>query len=411
MKPPTVAIAGGGAAGFFAAITCAESNPRAEVHVFEQSAHYLTKVARSGGGRCNVTHACLDARQLSTRYPRGERPLIGPLHHFGVSDTLEWFTSRGVDLKTESDGRIFPRTNRSETIVELLLGAAEQAGVHLHSRAGILNAKATSSGFEIQTAEGPFECHRLLLATGGSRVPAGARIAAAFGHTPQPPVPSLFTFDVDADWVHELAGVACEAESSIPGTRFRQIGPLLFTHRGLSGPAILKISAWAARELAERDYHFPLNLSFLPGHSVASATAILQAQRERCPGRRVSNAPAADLPARLWESLFAAASIPLDTRWAILSRAHRDDLANRLVSTTVDVSGKSLNKDEFVTCGGVPAKEVDFRTMESRLQPGLYVAGELLDVDGVTGGYNFQAAWTTGWLAGRALAQPLSEAA
>ncbi len=408
MKLPTVAIAGGGAAGFFAAITCAEANPDADVHVFEQSAHFLTKVARSGGGRCNVTHACLDARELSTRYPRGERPLIGPLHHFGVTDTLAWFEARGVAMKTEPDGRIFPRSNRSETIVDCLLAAADHAGVSLHARSGITDARRVPTGFEITTSDGAsFACDRLLLATGGSRVPVGALIAAAFGHSPQPPVPSLFTFDVDEPWIHQLAGVACEAESSIPGTSLRESGPLLFTHRGLSGPAVLKISAWGARELESRDYQFQLALSFLPGKPADGATALLQSQRDENPNRKVINSPVANVPNRLWEHLCTAAAIPPDTRWTTLKRAHRDNLADRLVRTTVDVTGKSLNKDEFVTCGGIPAKEVDFKTMESRRQPGLYFAGELLDVDGVTGGFNFQAAWTTGWLAGNSLAAPI----
>lgn len=407
-QTPTVGIVGGGAAGFFAAITCAEANPSARVHVFEQTSHFLTKVARSGGGRCNVTHACFDTRLLATRYPRGERPLIAPLHRFDARATVEWFERRGVALKTESDGRMFPQSDHSATIVDCLLHAAQSAGVHLQTSVPVTEARHDHDQFVLTVGDGPFICDRLLLATGGSRVPAGARIAASFGHHPHPAVPSLFSFDTQADWIPPLAGLSCEVEASIPGTRLRQTGPLLFTHRGLSGPAILRLSAWGARELEAKAYQFPLQLNFLPGLTDPAATSLLQAQRDQNPGRKVTNTPVEGLPARLWNQLCVNAGVPDDTRWTTLTRAHRTALTTAIVRTTIPIRGKSLNKDEFVSCGGIPGNEVNFKTMESRLQPGLFFAGELLDVDGVTGGFNFQAAWTTGYIAGQSLAESLT---
>ncbi|MGC1480309.1 MAG: NAD(P)/FAD-dependent oxidoreductase [Chthoniobacterales bacterium] len=405
MRPPTVRIVGGGAAGFFAAITCAEANPDASVHLYEQSAHFLTKVARSGGGRCNVTHACFDNRLLATRYPRGERALISPLHRFDARSTVDWFEQRGVRLKTESDGRIFPRSDLSATIVDCLLEAARAAGVIMETGITVTAAEHTTSGFSLRVNDTRVPCDRLLLATGGSRVPSGTRIAASFGHQPNPPVPSLFSFDTSEAWVHALAGVSCEAEVST--ARLRQSGPLLFTHRGLSGPAILRLSAWGARELAGSDYRFPLTVNFLSGRTEHDASALLKAERERHPGRKIHTSPLASLPARLWQSLCQQVGIPEPTRWTTLTRNHQLSLGNALVRTTLPIHGKSLNKDEFVTCGGISLKETNLKTMESRLQPGLYFAGELLDIDGVTGGFNFQSAWTTGWIAGHSLAAPL----
>ncbi len=404
MNPPTVGIVGGGAAGFFAAITCAEANPAARVHVFEQSSHFLTKVARSGGGRCNVTHACFDTRLLATRYPRGERPLLGPLHRFDARATVDWFERRGVALKTEADGRMFPRSDHSATIVDCLLEAAQAAGIHLQTSAGVSAARWEHGQFHLTVGDDVFPCDRLLLATGGSRVPTGARIAAGFGHRPLPAVPSLFSFDSNTEWVHDLAGVSCEAEAAVPGTRLRQTAPLLFTHRGLSGPAILRVSAWGARELEAMSYRFPVQLNFLPGRNEHAAAELLQSQRDEFPNRKVVTSPVTPLPARLWAQLCANVALPEETRWNALTRAHRTALAAALVRTVIPIQGKSLNKDEFVTCGGIPSEEVNFKTMESRLQPGLHFAGELLDVDGVTGGFNFQAAWTTGHIAGHALA-------
>jgi predicted Rossmann fold flavoprotein len=408
MSSRRVVVAGGGAAGFFAAIACAQTAPDVEVTLLEKGPQFLSKVRISGGGRCNVTHACFEAREFAAHYPRGEQALIAPFKSFQASDTVAWFESRGVKLKTERDGRMFPTTDSSQTVIDCLLGEAKAAGVKLTLNRGIESVTKRPAGqFELRLAGGEtLDCDRLLLATGGCRVPALGQLAVSLGHTLEPPVPSLFTFHLEAPWVRELAGVSVEAvEASVPRTGLRARGPLLLTHWGLSGPVILRLSAWGARELHGFDYRFPLRLNWLPHLGTEALAAELQSRRASQPARFVVNTPIAPLTARLWEQLVRAAAIPGDTRWAALSRAARHQLVQQMLRTELPVTGKSLNKDEFVTCGGVRLDEVNFKTMESRLCPGLYFAGELLDIDGLTGGFNFQAAWTTGWLAGQALAK------
>jgi len=400
-----VVIAGGGAAGFFAAITCAEADRKAEVLLLEKGPQFLQKVRISGGGRCNVTHACFEPRELALRYPRGERELIGPYHQFQAEDTVRWFEERGVRLKTEADGRMFPITDNSQTIVDCLMRAAERAGVKLRANTGVDSAAREAEGFKLRLANGEsLECGRLLLATGGCRTPTLGALAVSLGHTLAPPVPSLFTFHIEAPWVRGLAGLSVPlAEASVAGSGLRERGPLLFTHWGLSGPVILRLSAWGARALHELDYKFILRVNWLPAQT--DLRAALQQQAQGQPAKLAANAPLAGLPARLWAELLRLAGAPENARWSQLSRAAHDSLARVLSGTELAVSGKSLNKDEFVTCGGVRLSEVNFKTMESKLCPGLHFAGELLDIDGITGGFNFQAAWTTGWLAGRAMAE------
>jgi len=413
MSSRRVVVAGGGAAGFFAAITCAQAAPDVEVTVLEKGPQFLSKVRISGGGRCNVTHACFQAREFAAHYPRGEQALIGPFNSFQARDTVKWFESRGVELKTEKDGRMFPTTDSSQTIIGCLLGKAKAAGAKLILNRGIESVTKRPEGlFELRLSGGEtLDCDRLLLATGGCRVPALGQLGVSLGHTLEPPVPSLFTFHLETPWVRDLAGVSVEAvEVSVPGTGLRERGALLLTHWGLSGPAILRLSAWGARELHGCNYRFPLRLNWLPHLGTEALAAKLQSRREAQPGRLVVNTPIAPLTARLWERLARAAGIPGDLRWAALSRARQHRLVQQLLRTDLQVTGKSLNKDEFVTCGGVRLSEVDFRTMESRICPGLHFAGELLDIDGLTGGFNFQAAWTTGWLAGQALARESRQA-
>lgn len=399
-------VVGGGAAGFFAAITCAENTPGAEVIVLEKTAHFLSKVRISGGGRCNVTHACFDVRELTARYPRGERALIAPFHRFQASDTVAWFESRGVKLKTEGDGRMFPTTDLSQTIIDCLLREARAAGVKLFTNRGVERVIKLKDQFELTLSNGEsMQCDRLLLATGGCRTPALGQLAVSLGHMLEPPVPSLFTFHIEDEWLRELAGVAVESvEVSVPGCGLRERGPLLVTHWGVSGPAILRLSAWGARLLHERNYQFALHVNWLPHLSADELNAELQSRRNSQPAKLIINAPLAPLSARLWEALVLAASVPRETRWSALSRAAQHQLVRQLARSEFDVTGKSLNKDEFVTCGGVRLAEVDFKTMESRICPGLYFAGEVLDIDGITGGFNFQSAWTTGWIAGKAMA-------
>ena len=404
--PEKIAIVGGGAAGFFAAITCAETNGANEVSIYERGPEFLTKVRISGGGRCNVTHACFDPRAMTERYPRGERALISPLHRFSANDTIAWFEARGVNLKTEADGRMFPVTDSSQTIIDCLVSAATRGGVRLFARKTVQAVERNANGFELRFDKGATAyCDRLLLATGGTRSNSGAQIAAALGHTLFPAVPSLFSFHVVDEWLRELPGISmADVEASVPGTPLRERGPLLITHQGVSGPAILRLSAWGARILHERDYEFTLRLNWLPSLSEEGIQRQLRALRETHPNRLVINSPIGELPARLWEQIALRAGIDRETRWTTLSRANANRLIAQLLRTEVTVNGKSLNKDEFVTCGGVKLSEVDFKTMQSRIVPGLYFAGELLDIDGITGGFNFQAAWTTGWIAGNAMA-------
>jgi predicted Rossmann fold flavoprotein len=402
-----IAIIGGGAAGFFAAIACARANPENDVSIFERGSEFLTKVRISGGGRCNVTHASFDPRTLSEQYPRGKRALIAPLHRFSPSDTIAWFEARGVRLKTEPDGRIFPVTDSSRTIIDCLLSEAQAAGVRLFLRKGIERAQISGPNtFELGLGSTEtIKCNRLLLATGGSRSVAGARIAQSLGHTIVPAVPSLFSLHVSTPWLRSLPGVSIpDVEVSASGTKLRERGPMLITHNGVSGPAVLRLSAWGARVLHSLDYRFILRVNWLPDFAEEEIRAQLQSLRQSNPNRQVTNSPLAPLPARLWEHLALAAGIDRETRWTTLPRAKAHALAQVLTRTEFEVNGRSLNKDEFVTCGGVSLREINFKTMESRITPGLYFAGELLDLDGITGGFNFQAAWTTGWIAGHAMA-------
>jgi predicted flavoprotein YhiN len=424
---PKVIVVGGGAAGFFAAITAAEAG--AQVTLLERGPQFLSKVRISGGGRCNVTHACFEPREFTRRYPRGDQELIGPFHKFQASDTVAWFESRGVQLKTEPDGRMFPTTDSSQTIIDCLMRAAQEAGVELRLNAGVASVRKTERGFEVelerrapsrpvveslpQTAEAvlgaPLRCNRLLLATGGCRSVALGQLAASLGHTLEPPVPSLFTFQIEAPWLRALAGVSVpQAEVIVPAAGLRERGPLLATHWGLSGPVILRLSAWGARKLSALDYKFPLHVNWMPQLNTGQLAQELQSRRETQGAKLVVNAPIAPLTARLWEALVQAAGLGREARWASLSRAQTQQLTQQLARCEFAVTGKSLNKDEFVTCGGVRLSEVNFKTMESRICPGLHFAGELLDIDGITGGFNFQAAWTTGWLAGRAMGAPVA---
>ena len=402
-----IAIVGGGAAGFFAAIACAEANPANEVSIYERGSEFLTKVRISGGGRCNVTHACFDARAMSERYPRGERALISPLHRFSTNDTIAWFESRGVTLKTEDDGRMFPVTDSSQTIIDCLVDAANAAGVRLFTRKGVEGVRKDAAGFGLKFSSGASaSCERLLLATGGTRSNIGAEIARSLGHTLLPAVPSLFSFHVAEKWLRSLPGISvANVEASVPQTALREHGPLLITHNGVSGPAILRLSAWGARFLHEFDYTFPLRLNWAPTLTEQKLLQQFRSLRESHPNRRVINSPIAELPARLWEQLVVATGIDHETRWTTLSRENANRLAAQILRTELKVEGKSLNKEEFVTCGGVKLSEVNFKTMQSRIVPGLYFAGEVLDIDGITGGFNFQAAWATGWIAGKAMAR------
>ncbi len=431
----SIVVVGGGAAGFFAAITAAETlragaaegrDGGGTVTLYEATAHLLAKVRISGGGRCNVTHACFEPRELVKKYPRGGRELIGAFSRFQPRDTVAWFASRGVELKTESDGRMFPVTDDSATIVACLQRAAADAGVRVVTGVGVRSLKvepvvpnrlagdaespmgAAGPTFRVELTTGEsISADRVLIATGGNKSSAGLAVARALGHEIEPAVPSLFTFNIAKDARLEgLAGVAVErVETSVRGMKLKERGPLLVTHWGVSGPGILKLSAWGARDLGAMDYKFTLVVNFAPEHSRETLVKELAAAREKNLKKQVTTwSPVAGMPQRFWERLVVAAGIGATTPWTNVGNAGIAALAAQVGAAEFAVSGKSTNKDEFVTCGGVRLREVEFRTMESRLCPGLHFAGEVLDIDGVTGGFNFQSAWTTGWLAGRAMA-------
>jgi predicted Rossmann fold flavoprotein len=408
MSQPSIIVVGGGAAGFFAAITCAETAPGAQVTLLEKGSHFLSKVRISGGGRCNVTHACFVPAELASFYPRGGQALLGPFNVFQPSDTVAWFETRGVKLKTEKDGRMFPVTDSSETIIDCLMRGAAGSGVKLNANCSVAQAERNSSGgFTLQLARGEkLHCDRLMLATGGCRAAAAGGLAVSLGHTLEAPVPSLFTFQIAIPWLRELAGVsvAC-AEVSVPDLPLLERGPVLLTHQGVSGPAILRLSAWGARPLHKVNYNFTLRINWVPHLNHSALEEELGNLRAREPARLVINLPLSPLPIRLWERLVIASGATRDTRWANFSNSAQHRLIQQLTRTQLPVTGKSLNQDEFVTCGGVRLNEVNFKSMESRLCPGLYFGGELLDIDGLTGGFNFQAAWTTGWIAGRSMAK------
>jgi len=383
-------VVGGGAAGMFGAISAKSAHPKAKVALLEKSAHLLTKVRISGGGRCNVTHACFDPALLIQNYPRGFRELQGPFHQFQPKDTVQWFESRGVPLKAEKDGRIFPCSDSSQSIIDCLMKEASSLGVEIHLKQRIDSIAKTDTGFTV----GPFSCHALLLATGSG--PDGHAWAKELGHTIQSPVPSLFTFNVPTSPLKELSGISVEsAELTLPGSPLKQKGPLLITHFGFSGPAALKLSAWGARYLHEHNYKVPLAINWLPHFSLSQISAQLMEAKKKHPEKTLLTENLFELPKNLWKSLVGD-----DRRLNDFSLKELEILAKRLHEDIYQVEGKTTHKEEFVTCGGVTLKEVNFKTMESKICPGLFFAGEILDIDGVTGGFNFQNAWTTGYIAG-----------
>ncbi|QKG52681.1 NAD(P)/FAD-dependent oxidoreductase [Hymenobacter sp. BRD67] len=413
-QPEVVAVLGGGAAGFFGAIACAEANPQLTVLLLEKSPKLLSKVRISGGGRCNVTHACESAAQLVQHYPRGGRQLKEAFRRFGVSDTIAWFAQRGVALKTEADGRLFPTTDSSETIARALEDTARRAGVRVLMRTAVEQIRPLpEGGFTLTFSEvsPPLgqELHvsRLLVATGGNPKSAAYDWLRELGHTIAEPVPSLFTFNVPTSPLRELPGVSVpHARVVLAGEKLQYEGPLLVTHWGVSGPAVLKLSAWGARRLHELGYHGTALVSWVPTHTDETLRPWAQEFRLENGKKQVAAHPQFGLPARLWRTLATEAGIGPETRWNEVPAKAQNRLLELLLRTPLQVQGKTTHKDEFVTCGGIPLNEVSLTTLESRRVPGLYFAGEVLDIDGITGGFNFQAAWTTGFLAGQAMARP-----
>ena len=371
-------VVGGGAAGFFGAITFAEyAEGDQKVLILEKSGNVLGKVKISGGGRCNVTHACFEPKSLTQYYPRGHKSLIGPFHRFGATETVDWFSSRGVELKTEADGRMFPVTDSSQTVIDCLTSSAENAGVVIKTSTGAKSITPEDGLFHLTTDKGDsYTTKSLLLATGGTRLAAGAKLAQSLGHELITNVPSLFAFNIDDSRIAELPGVSVQDSIvSVDGTKLSARGPLLITHHGMSGPGVLKTSAWGARELHDQDYRFQISINWLPDQDVG---AQLNNTRKDWGKRKVrGRAPFEAFPKRLWEKLCIAAGISDDCIWSQLNKGSSQKLIKELTAGSYPVSGKSINKDEFVTCGGVKLPDVNLKTMESKIQPGLYFAGEV----------------------------------
>jgi len=399
-------VIGGGAAGFFGAVTLAAARPGARVCILEKAAVPLGKVRISGGGRCNLTHACFDPAQLVQYYPRGARELRGAFTRFQPRDTIQWFESHGVPLKTEPDGRVFPVSDRSESIIACLTGEAARMQVEVRCLSPVAGLRRTAEGeFWVDLRQGDsLSTRSLLLATGGDR--AGIALAGSLGHNIVPPVPSLFSFNIPDPRLAGLEGVSVPAAHlTLPDARLEASGPLLITHWGLSGPAVLRLSAWGARALYDAHYHLPLLVNWIPPYNPETMLSRFTDLRAAEGRRQVQGrSPLPDLPLRLWKALASAAGIEETLTWANLSRVQLTRLAEQLTRCRFEIQGKGQFKDEFVTCGGVALNEVDFRSMQSRVQPGLFLAGEILDIDGLTGGFNFQNAWTTAWIAGQAIA-------
>lgn len=402
-----VIVIGGGAAGFFGAIACAKTHPNTHVILLEAGRQPLAKVRVSGGGRCNVTHACFDPAQFVQNYPRGSQALRGAFSRFQAQDTVEWFTTHGVALKTEEDGRMFPTTDDSSTIVNCLLQAAKEAGVEIRTGTpvvDILQSQVSNNRqFEITLKSGEkLTGDRILLATGSH--PKGYDWAKKLGHRIISPVPSLFTFKISDYRLKNLAGISVpNARVKLPKAKLEQTGPVLITHWGLSGPAILKLSAWGARVLQDCRYQTPLFINWLPQYNPEALRTQLLAVKSQLPQRAITSSCPVILPRRLWHQLTEFVGIDGKTRWSEVSKKTLNQLVQELTQGQYNLTGKGVFKEEFVTCGGVSLKEIHFKTMESRCCSGLYFAGEILDIDGVTGGFNFQSAWTTGWLAGQAM--------
>jgi predicted Rossmann fold flavoprotein len=394
-------IVGGGAAGFFTAINIVERNPKAKVAILERGAEVLGKVRISGGGRCNVTHACFEPNELVKFYPRGEKELRGPFHQFCSGDTIEWFERHGVALKIEDDGRMFPVSNSSQTIIDCFLKATQQLGIKVLTGQSVQSIFKKDNYWKIDTQNQNYQAENLILATGSN--PKIWEMLQEFGHAIIPPVPSLFTFNSKDPRIKELPGVSAKVTVRVKDTKLEATGPLLITHWGMSGPAILKLSAWGARILHYKNYQFTLLVNWLNDLDTAEAIAQLKTLKQEQAKKTVAKKSPFELTNRLWESLVLAAGISTETKWADLSKTQLQHLAQQLTNGVFQINGKSTFKEEFVTAGGIDLKEINFKTMESKIHPNLYFAGEIVNIDAITGGFNFQNAWTSGFIVANAV--------
>lgn len=397
-----IVIVGGGAAGFFGAIEHKSRFPENDVQIIEKGSQVLTKVRISGGGRCNVTHACFEPKELVKFYPRGGKELLGLFMRFGTKDTVQWFEERGIELKTESDNRMFPITDTSQTIIQCFHDAAWNKKIPIKTGVGMKSLFFEDGMWHINTDKGIIKADSVLLATGS--VSKVWEMLEGLGHTIVPPVPSLFTFHIDDDCLKGLEGISLpKVKISVKGTKLVQTGALLITHWGLSAPAVLKLSAFGAKELFAMDYNFTIFINFFAENNAESLREVFEGIKAQYPTRQIAANPLGNIPQRLWRNLCDKAGLEKEITWANLKKASMIKLTETLTNCAFDVTGKSSFKEEFVTAGGVSLKEVDFRTMESKLHKGLFFAGEMLDIDAVTGGFNFQAAWSTSWLAAQSM--------
>jgi predicted Rossmann fold flavoprotein len=398
-----ILIVGGGAAGFFSAINIVERNPKLKVAILERGKEVLSKVRVSGGGRCNVTHACFEPNELAKYYPRGEKELRGPFHQFCSGDTIEWFEKHGVELKIEDDGRMFPVSNSSQTIIDCFLHASHKLGITILTGQSVQSIFKKENCWKIETQTENYLAEKLILATGSN--PKIWDMLHAFGHAIITPVPSLFTFNVKDPRIKELPGIATQVSVKVIASKLESTGPLLITHWGMSGPAILKLSAWGARILHDKNYQFAIEVNWLNEIETEEAETLLKELKQEHAKKTVAKKSPFELQNRLWESLVLASGIGAEAKWADLSKIQLQNLANQLTKAIFQVNGKSTFKEEFVTAGGIDLKEINFKTMESKLHPNLYFAGEIVNIDAITGGFNFQNAWTSGFIVANAIAE------
>ena len=405
MNRADIIIVGGGAAGFFTAINVAEDNRDLKVIILERGKEVLTKVKVSGGGRCNVTHAEFIPKELTQNYPRGEKELLGPFHSFMTGDTIDWFGKRGVELKIEEDGRMFPVSDSSQTIIDCFNSEVERLGITVLKNHSVKVIEKSEDSWELTTSEGVFSTKKLVLATGSN--PKIWKLLQDLGHSVEEPVPSLFTFNIKDERITDLPGVATNASVEVLDKNSRSIlqseGPLLITHWGMSGPAILKLSAWGARLLAPINYHFGIKVNWLPDYSEEKVLQQLKELKIENSKQTIVKYSQFELPKRLWQKLVKATGIEENQKWADTTNVQLDSLVQQLKAAVFKVTGKSTFKEEFVTAGGVELKEVNFKTFESKIHKDLYFAGEILNIDAITGGFNFQNAWTGGYLVAKAI--------
>jgi predicted Rossmann fold flavoprotein len=398
-----ILIVGGGAAGFFSAINIVERNPKLKVAILERGKEVLSKVRVSGGGRCNVTHACFEPNELVKFYPRGEKELRGPFHQFCSGDTIEWFEKHGVELKIEDDGRMFPVSNSSQTIIDCFLHASHKLGITILTGQSVQSIFKKDNCWKIETQTENYLAEKLILATGSN--PKIWDMLHTFGHAIITPVPSLFTFNIKDPRIKELPGIATQVNVKVIASKLESTGPLLITHWGMSGPAILKLSAWGARILHDKNYQFAIEVNWLNEIETEEVETLLKELKQEHAKKTVAKKSPFELQNRLWESLVLASGIGAETKWADLSKIQLQNLANQLTKGIFQVNGKSTFKEEFVTAGGIDLKEINFKTMESKLHPNLYFAGEIVNIDAITGGFNFQNAWTSGFIVANAIAE------